>query len=483
MLVTSREALRVRGEHLVDVPPLTRARGRRTGRRRRSPTYEAVRLFVGARPGGTSGLRADGRQRGGGGRDQRSARRPAARDRARRGEAQRCSRPRSWTSGCEAGSSCSAGDRATCPRASRRCGARSSGATSCWTRRSGRSSALLSVFAPARVEAVEQVAGRLEPLRGLDVVEQPRLARRQEPRPQRRQRGLAAAVDARDDPRVRARSGSRRCRSRQRCATGACGALRRLRASRRGSASTAPEREQTLDELGVRARQPADGVALLGRAPATSGSSRSCSTRCGRSTTPEAGITAAIDLTNDLLARARRPLRRRPSTRGRRSPCARASRAGSSRSAATPQEVEDALQPGAGRSPEASGELPQRAPVLRSLASFHLYRGEFEKTATFGGQLLELAEQEGDAGLQVGRAPRASARASPSAATCRRGWSTWTARSRSSTRTRHPPGALSPRARAPASWPTRRRRSCSGYAAGRNAPRSWGWPPWSWRAS
>ena len=50
---------------------------------------------------------------------------------------------------------------------------------------------------------------------------------------------------------------------------------------------------------------------------------------------------------------------------------------------------------------EEAGELPQRVPVLRSLASFHLYRGEFEKTATFGRRLLELAEQQADAGVQV----------------------------------------------------------------------------------
>jgi predicted ATPase/class 3 adenylate cyclase len=47
------------------------------------------------------------------------------------------------------------------------------------------------------------------------------------------------------------------------------------------------------------------------------------------------------------------------------------------------------------------GEQPRRFPVLRSLATFHLYRGEFDKTAAIGRELLELAEQQDDSGLQV----------------------------------------------------------------------------------
>jgi predicted ATPase/class 3 adenylate cyclase len=63
-------------------------------------------------------------------------------------------------------------------------------------------------------------------------------------------------------------------------------------------------------------------------------------------------------------------------------------------------EVEEAY----GRALELSdevGEVPKRFPVLRSLASFHLYRGEFDKTAEAGRELLELAEQENDAGLRI----------------------------------------------------------------------------------
>jgi predicted ATPase/class 3 adenylate cyclase len=48
-----------------------------------------------------------------------------------------------------------------------------------------------------------------------------------------------------------------------------------------------------------------------------------------------------------------------------------------------------------------AGELPRQFPVLRSLATFHLYRGEFGKSAAVGRELLELAGQQDDAALQV----------------------------------------------------------------------------------
>ena len=50
---------------------------------------------------------------------------------------------------------------------------------------------------------------------------------------------------------------------------------------------------------------------------------------------------------------------------------------------------------------EEAGELPRRFSVLRSLASFHLSRGEFDKAVAVGGELLELAEQQDEPGLQV----------------------------------------------------------------------------------
>jgi len=50
---------------------------------------------------------------------------------------------------------------------------------------------------------------------------------------------------------------------------------------------------------------------------------------------------------------------------------------------------------------EEEGGLPQLFPVLRSLASYYLYRAEFDKGAAIGRQLLDLAEQQQDLGLQV----------------------------------------------------------------------------------
>ena len=50
---------------------------------------------------------------------------------------------------------------------------------------------------------------------------------------------------------------------------------------------------------------------------------------------------------------------------------------------------------------ETVGEVPNRFPVLRSLATFHLYRGEFDRAAALGRELLEIAHHEDDQGLEV----------------------------------------------------------------------------------
>jgi predicted ATPase/class 3 adenylate cyclase len=63
-------------------------------------------------------------------------------------------------------------------------------------------------------------------------------------------------------------------------------------------------------------------------------------------------------------------------------------------------EVEQAYEQALALSEEV-GELPRRFPVLRSLASFYLYRGEFDKTAAVGRELLGLAEEHGEADLLV----------------------------------------------------------------------------------
>ncbi|MDQ4109297.1 MAG: hypothetical protein M3138_10915, partial [Actinomycetota bacterium] len=64
------------------------------------------------------------------------------------------------------------------------------------------------------------------------------------------------------------------------------------------------------------------------------------------------------------------------------------------------EEVEDAYRRALALLDEAGG-LPQLFPVLRSLASYYLYRAEFDKAMAVGRQLLDLAEQQHDVGLQV----------------------------------------------------------------------------------
>ncbi len=48
-----------------------------------------------------------------------------------------------------------------------------------------------------------------------------------------------------------------------------------------------------------------------------------------------------------------------------------------------------------------TGAPSEALPLLRSLASFHLYRGEFDKGLAVGRQLLDLAERQQDATLQA----------------------------------------------------------------------------------
>ncbi len=47
------------------------------------------------------------------------------------------------------------------------------------------------------------------------------------------------------------------------------------------------------------------------------------------------------------------------------------------------------------------GEIPQLFPVLRGLASFYIFVGDFEKGARMGEQILSLAERQGDASMRV----------------------------------------------------------------------------------
>ena len=47
------------------------------------------------------------------------------------------------------------------------------------------------------------------------------------------------------------------------------------------------------------------------------------------------------------------------------------------------------------------GGVPQLFPVLRGLASFHGFRGEFDKAIEYAGEILKLADTQGDLGMRV----------------------------------------------------------------------------------
>ena len=48
-----------------------------------------------------------------------------------------------------------------------------------------------------------------------------------------------------------------------------------------------------------------------------------------------------------------------------------------------------------------AGEVPQLFPVLRGLASFYHYSGEYEKGVQIGEQILSLAERQDDASMRM----------------------------------------------------------------------------------
>ena len=64
------------------------------------------------------------------------------------------------------------------------------------------------------------------------------------------------------------------------------------------------------------------------------------------------------------------------------------------------QEVEDLYQQALTLA-EATGRAPRRLAVLRSLASYHLYRADVPQSLIVGRQILELAEQEHDIAMEV----------------------------------------------------------------------------------
>ena len=256
---------------------------------------------------------------------------------------------------------------------------------------------LLSVFSPTRVEAVEEVAGRLDSLRELDVVDaltslmDKSLVRSIEVRGTHRLSMLEtireyAAERLDDDPEFAA--SARR---------GHAEHFAEFARSRRERLS-GPERDDTLDELASelgnlltawrswvdaedleQLEKLLDALWVLDDA--------------------RGWYHAAVELINDLLG----VLAAVPSSpeRAREVITLTTSLArGLMAIRGYTQEVEEVYER-ALRLSEEVGELPRRFSVLRSLASFYLSRAEFDKAEAVGEELLALAEQEGDAGLQV----------------------------------------------------------------------------------
>jgi predicted ATPase/class 3 adenylate cyclase len=257
--------------------------------------------------------------------------------------------------------------------------------------------ALLSVFSPTRVEAVEDVVARLGSLGDADVVDRlaslvdKSLVRSEEgPGPQRLSMLETireyAAEHLEDQPElgIAARQAHAEYFS-------------EFAESRRGDLY-GPEREATLDELAAELgnlltawRHWVDGRDLEQLEKLLDVLWVLHDAR--------GWYHATLELTNDLLG----VLSTVPSTpdRAREEITLRAALArGLMAIRGYTQEVEEAYNTALELS-EQAGELPRRLPVLRSLASFHLYRGEFDKAAVVGRELLELAQQQGDEGLQV----------------------------------------------------------------------------------
>jgi predicted ATPase/class 3 adenylate cyclase len=256
---------------------------------------------------------------------------------------------------------------------------------------------LLAVFSPTRVEAVEEVVGRLEPLADVDVVDG--LASLVD-------KSLVRGVDARGSQRLSMLEtireyASERLEEQPDLAADA----RRAHAEHfadfaygRRERLSGPGRDTTLDELASelgnlrtawRYWVAAADLEQLGK----------LLDALWVLDDARGWYHATVELTNDLLG----VLAAVPSTpaRARKEITLQMSLArGLMAIRGYTQEVEEAYGR-ALRLSEELGELPRQFPVLRSLASFYLSRGEFEKAGAVGGKLLALAEQEEEIGHQV----------------------------------------------------------------------------------
>jgi predicted ATPase len=256
---------------------------------------------------------------------------------------------------------------------------------------------ILSVFSSARVEALEQVADRIDQLRGVRVLERlmslvdKSLVRSVEEADRRQLSMLEtireyAAERLEEDP-------SLRSEARQAHAT----YFADFAHARRGY-MYGPQRAAALDDLAA----DLGNLQTAWRYWVESGDLErldmllDCLWVLHETRGWYHGV---IELTNDLLS----VLSSSPSTpeRAREEIALRTNLArGLMAISGYTEEVEESYERALALLEE-GGRPPELFPMLRSLASFHLYRAEFDKGAAVGRQLLDLAEQQDDAGLQV----------------------------------------------------------------------------------
>lgn len=247
---------------------------------------------------------------------------------------------------------------------------------------------LLALFPSARVEAVEEVAARLDRLAGVDVLD--RLASLVD-------KSLARSLEDEGERRLSMLDTIREYAAEQLQADPAFhGAARRTHAEH--FAELAKERRGDLDTLAAEL----GNLQAAWRFFAEQGDAARLSSLLDALWPlydARGWYHAAVGLINellDVLSRTKPALDRADEEIALRIGVAR----GLLALRGYTEEVEELYRQALAVS-EQTGAAPKQLPVLKSLASFYLYRGEVDKTIAVGREVLELADESGDTGLQV----------------------------------------------------------------------------------
>jgi predicted ATPase/class 3 adenylate cyclase len=256
---------------------------------------------------------------------------------------------------------------------------------------------LLSVFAPTRIEAVEDVITQIESVRDIDIVDRllslidKSLVRSVEVDGRQRLSMLATILEyatdrLKEEPDLNT------------AATRAHAAYFAAFARSRHESLVGRERESALDDLA----SEGENLAKAWRYWVHAGDLEQLNQLLDglwMLYTARGWYHAAVELTNDLIG----VLSAVPETadRTREEIALRTSLArGLSAIQGYTDEVEAAYSQALALA-EDFGELPQQLSVLRDIAFFQLYRGELDKMAASGSHLLALAEKQGETSYQV----------------------------------------------------------------------------------